>query len=208
MPSAIVTLRRRIDSTLLIYYLSFACLLILVILSATTASASSTTRNLDLHDQATTLTFGNSRKVLMRNKHNTRRNINNHNIINNNIDLSSMSPPLPPPAVGITSNNAAAATTTPTGINIVTTASSSKVDEGVTDTDTDTSTSGRINKDVWCNKMFAKHKVVVGASFGSLSKHQQQTWMHFNCDSIFCEPHVKAGRGSYTCVPLAARQQF
>jgi hypothetical protein len=54
-----------------------------------------------------------------------------------------------------------------------------------------------------CRFWKKQHQVVPGRSWGSLTSALQDSWMKLQCDEFFCEPHSLAGKGVYTCVPLA-----
>ena len=57
----------------------------------------------------------------------------------------------------------------------------------------------------WCRSHHERHRVRPGVGWGSLSKLQRQEWMNRKCDQYFCQPHEKAGRGVYKCVPKKDR---
>ena len=59
----------------------------------------------------------------------------------------------------------------------------------------------------WCQVHHERHKVRPGVSWGTLSKQKRQEWMTRECDVYFCEPHEKAGRGVYKCVPLPGKRR-
>ena len=50
-----------------------------------------------------------------------------------------------------------------------------------------------------CERLYKKHKVEPGNSWGTMSLKQQDLWMKIKCDHFFCKPNKMEGRGKYKC---------
>ena len=55
----------------------------------------------------------------------------------------------------------------------------------------------------YCERMRKEYSILPGKSFGSLPKRLHAEYLHAACHRFFCEPHPKAGKGVFDCVPLA-----
>jgi hypothetical protein len=53
-----------------------------------------------------------------------------------------------------------------------------------------------------CDELKSKYSVIPGSSFGSMPIVDQDVYLKSQCDRFFCEPHPKAGKGVYDCVPI------
>lgn len=54
----------------------------------------------------------------------------------------------------------------------------------------------------WCIEIKEKYGIIPGQSFGTLPKAMETKYLRAKCFRFFCEPHPKAGKGVFKCIPL------
>ena len=59
-----------------------------------------------------------------------------------------------------------------------------------------------LDKKRYCERTRKQYDIEPGKSFGSLPQQLHAEYLHAQCYRYFCEPHPKAGRGVFQCVPL------
>ena len=57
-------------------------------------------------------------------------------------------------------------------------------------------------EEVYCIEAKKRYGIIPGQSFGSMPMELRDKYLDARCYRFFCEPHERAGRGVFQCIPL------